>query len=187
MALSTFLVLIVGDLVGIPLPRQLDDDGEFVAAMRNALVQSFRHLRTGDTFAVSANHFKSKGSECYEDLNNPSDQDAVQSSCNALRVSASVALSEALLSMDLPEKLVILGDLNCYTSEDPMAVLTSFEPEVREYVSYLAFASYGIPLLFWMRHFRFLAQKRFPPCLPNIYTMGTPAAMEHVLVRHTAN
>ena len=102
--------------------------------MRNALVQSFVHLKTGDSFTVSANHFKSKGGACYEDMNNPSDQDAVQDSCNALRVSASVALAEALQAMDLPEKVIILGDLNCYTNEDPMAVLTSFERGDREYV-----------------------------------------------------
>lgn len=117
--------LSLGDLVGIPLPFQMSSDDDAIIGMRNALTQSFRYLESGDTFAVSANHFKSKGSECLEDAA-PSAQDDIQGSCNALRVSAAVALGETLSAMDLPEKLLIVGDLNCYTNEDPMAVLTSF-------------------------------------------------------------
>lgn len=121
----------LGHLRGIQLPTQ-DNNGDTVA-MRNALVQRFVHHKTGDTFAVVVNHFKSKGSQCYEDENSPSEVDSIQGSCNALRVSASVALGEALQRMWLPKKVLILGDLNAYSQEDPIAVLTDYSPLERGY------------------------------------------------------
>jgi len=124
-------VMKVGALEGIELPTQ-DNAGDIVG-MRNALVQRFRHIETGDSFAVVVNHFKSKGSECYEDENSPSELDVIQGSCNALRVSAAVALGNALASKRLPPKVLILGDLNAYSQEDPIAVLTDYSPDTRGY------------------------------------------------------
>ncbi|BFM07718.1 ExeM/NucH family extracellular endonuclease [Halioxenophilus aromaticivorans] len=121
----------LGQMRGIELPTQ-DNNGDTVA-MRNALVQRFVHKRTGDTFAVVVNHFKSKGSQCFEDQNSPSELDSIQGSCNALRVSASVALGKALNKMWLPKKVLILGDLNAYSQEDPIAVLTDYSPQERGY------------------------------------------------------
>ena len=121
----------LGPLQGIELPTQ-DNNGDTVS-MRNALVQRFIHRKTGDTFAVVVNHFKSKGSECYEDENSPSELDSIQGSCNALRVSAAVSLGTSLQSMWLPKKVLILGDLNAYSQEDPIAVLTDYDPEQRGY------------------------------------------------------
>lgn len=101
-----FLDICLGDLVGVPLPGQHNGTvGVFVARMRNALVQSFVHLVAGDTFAVSANHLKSKSGECVEDMAPSTDQAVAQSACNALRVSAVVALDNALADMDLPDKV----------------------------------------------------------------------------------
>jgi predicted extracellular nuclease len=122
----------IGPMNGITLPTQDKLDGDTVA-MRNALVQRFRHLETGDTFAIAVNHFKSKGSSCFEDDNAPSELDEIQGSCNALRVSAAVALGEALDQLRLPEKVLIVGDLNSYSQEDPIAVLTDYSPEERGY------------------------------------------------------
>lgn len=120
-----------GPLRGIELPTQ-DNNGDTVA-MRNALVQAFRHRKTWDTFAVVVNHFKSKGSECYEDQNATSEQDAIQGSCNALRVSAAVKLGQELKRLPLPYKVLITGDLNAYSQEDPIAVLTDFNLDERGY------------------------------------------------------
>lgn len=125
------VLVAMGEMKGIVLPTQ-DNNGDTVA-MRNALVQRFRHKESGDTFAIAVNHLKSKGSECFEDENSPSELDTIQGSCNALRVSAAVALGSALESLNLPEKVLIVGDLNSYSQEDPIAVLTDYSPEERGY------------------------------------------------------
>ncbi|GAB2199165.1 ExeM/NucH family extracellular endonuclease [Sessilibacter sp. MAH4] len=124
-------VIARGGLRGIALPSQ-DNNGRFVG-QRNTLVQSFRHRATGDQFALAINHFKSKGSTCFEDDVNPTALDSIQGSCNAFRVSAAVTLGNALDAMNLPEKLLIMGDLNSYSQEDPLAVLTEYTPEERGY------------------------------------------------------
>ncbi|WP_317929445.1 ExeM/NucH family extracellular endonuclease [Halioxenophilus sp. WMMB6] len=121
----------MGLLQAVPMPVQ-DNNGSTVA-MRNTLVQSFVHKATGDKFAVAVNHFKSKGSGCYEDSNSPTALDTIQGSCNALRVSAAVTLGNGLAAMNLPAKVLILGDLNSYSMEDPVAVLTDYSPEQRGY------------------------------------------------------
>jgi predicted extracellular nuclease len=120
-----------GRLAGIDLPTQ-DNGGRFVG-QRNALVQSFRHRATGDRFAVAVNHFKSKGSTCFEDDNNPTELDLIQGSCGAFRVSTSVVLGNALEAMNLPEKVLIIGDINTYSQEDALAILTDYTPEERGY------------------------------------------------------
>ena len=80
------------------------------------------------------NHFKSKGSQCAEDVAEaPSEITTIQGSCNALRVSAAITLGNALSDESLPERKVILGDLNAYSAEDPVAVLTDYTPESRGY------------------------------------------------------
>ncbi|GAA6168292.1 ExeM/NucH family extracellular endonuclease [Sessilibacter corallicola] len=124
-------VIARGGLRGIALPTQ-DNNGRFVG-QRNTLVQSFRHRATGDRFAVAVNHFKSKGSTCFEDDNNPTELDSIQGSCGAFRVSTSVALGNALEAMNLPEKVLIIGDLNTYSQEDALAILTDYTPEERGY------------------------------------------------------
>ena len=79
---------------------------------------------------VAVNHFKSKGSKCWEDAA-PIDEGGQggqdvdqQGSCENFRVAAAVALGEAL--EDIPGHKVILGDLNAYGKEDPMLVLTDY-------------------------------------------------------------
>ncbi|WP_020410846.1 ExeM/NucH family extracellular endonuclease [Hahella ganghwensis] len=121
-----------GNAAKIPMPIQDLGNGE-TQKMRTALLQSFRHIETGQEVAVVVNHLKSKGSKCFEDLNSPSQIDSAQGSCNALRVSAAVTLGNALAEADLPERVMILGDLNSYSAEDPIAVLTDYDPAERGY------------------------------------------------------
>ena len=122
-----------GDAVIIDMPSQLQADDTSLVQMRDSLLQSFTHVESEEPFAVVVNHFKSKGSGCFEDDNSPSQLDEIQGSCNALRVSASVALGDALAAADLPERVMILGDLNAYSAEDPLAVLTDYDPAERGY------------------------------------------------------
>ncbi|ALM90361.1 ExeM/NucH family extracellular endonuclease [Alteromonas stellipolaris] len=122
-----------GDAQVVDMPiQQIDEDS--VAQMRPSLIQSFAHIESGKTFAVAVNHFKSKGSQCGEDIaEEVSETDTIQGSCNALRVSAAITLGEALSDDSLPERILVLGDLNSYSAEDPVAVLTDYTAETQGY------------------------------------------------------
>ena len=123
----------LGDALIVAMPEQQISEDR-LARMRPSLVQTFEHSESGKTFAVAVNHFKSKGSQCAEDIPDaPSDIDTIQGSCNALRVSAAITLGNALNDETLPERKIILGDLNAYSAEDPVAVLTDYTPENRGY------------------------------------------------------
>lgn len=118
-------------IVDMPI-QQIDEDS--VAQMRPSLIQSFTHVESEKTFAVAVNHFKSKGSECGEDISTEtSATDVIQGSCNALRVSAAITLGDALADDTLPERILVLGDLNSYSAEDPVAVLTDYTAETQGY------------------------------------------------------
>lgn len=117
----------------IAMPSQLQVDGVKKQRMRPALVQTFTHLKTNTPFAVTVNHFKSKGSGCYEDEVNTTEVDRIQGRCNALRVSAALTLGNALVDLDLPENIMILGDLNSYSAEDPISLLSNYSPTKRGY------------------------------------------------------
>ena len=91
------------------------------AAMRNrpSLAQAFQEISTGARFVVDVNHLKSKGSAC--DL---PDQGDGQGNCSAVRTNAANALSAWLASDPTgveDEDVLILGDLNSYAKEDPIA------------------------------------------------------------------
>ncbi|CAM3850120.1 ExeM/NucH family extracellular endonuclease [Vibrio aquimaris] len=121
-------------------PEVLDDDGKVIEDgknyQRNTLAPTFR-IKSKDQkqdaeerITVAVNHFKSKGSKCWEDAA-PIDEGGQggkdvdqQGSCENFRVAAAVALGEAL--EDIPGHKVILGDLNAYGKEDPMLVLTDY-------------------------------------------------------------
>ena len=121
------------DAMVVAMPeQQIDEDS--LARMRPSLLQSFVHTESSKSFLVAVNHFKSKGSQCAEDVAEaPSEITSIQGSCNALRVSAAITLGNALSDESLPERKVILGDLNAYSAEDPVAVLTDYTPESRGY------------------------------------------------------
>ncbi len=117
----------------VAMPEQKMESGK-LARMRPSLIQAFMHKASKKAFVVSVNHFKSKGSKCAEDIAEQiSPQDAVQGSCNALRVSAALTLGDALDDPSLPERKIILGDLNAYSAEDPVAVLTDYTSKKRGY------------------------------------------------------
>ncbi|GMM66836.1 ExeM/NucH family extracellular endonuclease [Alteromonas sp. MTD1] len=121
------------DAIVVAMPeQQLEEDR--LARMRPSLLQSFVHIESGKSFLVAVNHFKSKGGKCAEDAaESPSEITTIQGSCNALRVSAAITLGNALNDETLPERKIILGDLNAYSAEDPVAVLTDYSPESRGY------------------------------------------------------
>ncbi len=136
----------------IPMPSQhapiikdemgaaiLDKDGEVresgVNYQRDSLMATFIVHGTGKRLTIVANHFKSKGSTCWEDWQgwetwenfDPVNDSMVdvdfQGNCENFRVAAAVQLGEYL--EDVGGDRIILGDLNAYTYEDPLLVLTS--------------------------------------------------------------
>jgi uncharacterized protein len=86
---------------------------------RPSLIQSFSF--NDDVFTVSINHFKSKGSACSEE----NEGEDGQGNCNITRTNAATALVEFLASKPTgvdSDQVIILGDLNAYSQEDPMQV-----------------------------------------------------------------
>ncbi|WP_282166334.1 ExeM/NucH family extracellular endonuclease [Shewanella japonica] len=100
---------------------------------RDALVVTFMVNQTGKRLTLAVNHFKSKGSTCWEDWQGVEFGDATkwtddapdldyQGSCSEFRISGAVHLAEELKSVEGDS--IILGDLNAYAKEDPLLVLT---------------------------------------------------------------
>lgn len=118
-------------------PSIRDSDGNVIDnghhQQRDSLAPTFRVINSGDVLTVAVNHFKSKGSKCWED-NAPvsdggqagSDPDQ-QGSCENFRVAAAVALGDALQNIDGYK--VVLGDMNSYAKEDPILVLTDYSQD----------------------------------------------------------
>lgn len=108
----------------IAMPEQHATEGEDVDNyQRDAITPTFEVNATGDLVTVSVNHFKSKGSTCWEDVNLQDEEDADnQGSCENLRVSAAQHLGEQMALIDGYK--LIMGDLNSYASEDPILLLT---------------------------------------------------------------
>ncbi|MCL1124076.1 ExeM/NucH family extracellular endonuclease [Shewanella surugensis] len=98
----------------------------FDQSQRYSLGQTFSINE--DSLTVVVNHFKSKGSACFEDwvdsseFSDPSD---LQGHCNEFRVSAAKILAESVKSIE--GDLLIIGDLNSYGMEDPIRVLTDYD------------------------------------------------------------
>lgn len=92
---------------------------------RPALAQTFSDLRTGTDFTVVVNHFKSKGSSNCADYN---DCDSGQGAYNTARTNAALALDTWLQSYPTgveTDHVMITGDLNAYSMEDPVRTLNS--------------------------------------------------------------
>ncbi|MGY1750572.1 ExeM/NucH family extracellular endonuclease [Modestobacter sp. SYSU DS0511] len=101
----------------------VDTDEEWVGRARQPLAQTFR--AAGEEFTVVVNHFKSKGS--VPSLARPGDEDTGdgQGNANATRVAEAerlVAFVESLESA--ADDVLLIGDFNSYTMEDPLDVLT---------------------------------------------------------------
>jgi hypothetical protein len=91
---------------------------------RPVLAQSFSENASGSVFTVAVNHLKSKGSAC-DDVGDPNANDG-QGNCNGVRTDAAAALVNWLgtdpTGSDSGDVL-ILGDLNAYSREDPVATI----------------------------------------------------------------
>jgi predicted extracellular nuclease len=93
---------------------------------RPALAQTFSQISTGAKFTLVVNHFKSKGSDC-NDIGDPDTGDG-QGNCNVTRTKAATALVNWLATDPTNSNdtdFLIVGDLNSYAKEDPIAVITS--------------------------------------------------------------
>ena len=91
---------------------------------RPALAQSFQRLANGAVLTVVVNHLKSKGSSCEAD-GDPNLGDG-QGNCNRTRTTAASAIADWIASDPTNSNdadYLIIGDLNAYTQEDPLAVL----------------------------------------------------------------
>ena len=141
----------------LPMPEQsftlTSTDGEtvdLVKSMRPSVMQAFADNDTGQVISVVVNHFKSKGSMCYEDYmeyadeqgrvpldgtkikkgskpTSPHYQDDLQGSCNELRVAATKHLGDYLGKSGYlhgDNLLLLIGDFNAYGQEDPIRLLT---------------------------------------------------------------
>lgn len=90
---------------------------------RPALAQSFRDLATDRVLTVAVNHLKSKGSACEGDTGEPE-----QGNCNDVRTAAAEALADWLATGPTgveSDGSLIIGDLNSYDHEDPIAALAA--------------------------------------------------------------
>lgn len=99
-------------------------DPRFVSTLnRPALAQTFQLVDVGGRVTIIANHLKSKGSACPEDIPTPLNDG--QQNCNVTRTNAAHALvdwaaTDPTGSGD-PDVLIV-GDLNSYAKEDPIEV-----------------------------------------------------------------
>ncbi|GIC77538.1 ExeM/NucH family extracellular endonuclease [Moritella sp. F3] len=136
----------------IPLPIQRHRLG--YAYHRPALTPTFTRMdstNNNNRLTISVNHFKSKGSKCVEDKRGAAtlkkqktqrhkDPQSLrawqkakhklaqgrQGNCAQFRASAASVLGQALAAV--PGSKIILGDLNSYPKEDPLLVLTDYDP-----------------------------------------------------------
>lgn len=120
-------------LIVLPVQQAeaVDASGKPVAinqGMRESLLQQFSSPKGDAPLTLVVNHLKSKGSACFEDYPDYATADPLdgQGHCNALRVSAAKVLGESL--KDVSGDLLLIGDLNAYGMEDPIRVLTSYDP-----------------------------------------------------------
>jgi predicted extracellular nuclease len=98
----------------------LDDEGKPLfddRKNRPSFIQTFDY--EGQAFTLSVNHLKSKGSSCGE----VNEGDDGQANCNIMRTRAAQALTQFLATHPTgieTDEVMILGDLNAYSKEDPM-------------------------------------------------------------------
>ncbi|MGF1657927.1 MAG: ExeM/NucH family extracellular endonuclease [Rubrimonas sp.] len=94
------------------------------ANQRPTLAQTFERVADGEAFTATISHFKSKGSSA----GNPGDEDAGdgQGLSNGTRTRAAEALVDWLATDPTGSgdpDVLILGDLNAYAKEDPIAAI----------------------------------------------------------------
>ncbi len=95
--------------------------GDGAPRNRPAIAQAFIDLNTGGRVVVSSNHLKSKGSAC-----DAPDAGDGQGNCAGVRTNAAKLLADWLNGDPTgtgTENVLIVGDLNSYAKEDPIAAL----------------------------------------------------------------
>ncbi|MCZ2822705.1 ExeM/NucH family extracellular endonuclease [Modestobacter sp. VKM Ac-2977] len=98
----------------------VDTDEVWAGLARQPLAQTFR--ADGEEFTVVVNHFKSKGSAPEGD----EDTGDGQGNANATRVAEAQRLAAFVESLEsAPENVLLIGDFNSYTMEDPLDVLVA--------------------------------------------------------------
>jgi uncharacterized protein len=120
------------------------DDPRFIdTKSRPVLAQTFEELATGARFTVAVNHLKSKGSDC-NDVGDPDTGDG-QGNCNLTRKAAAQALVDWLATDPTgsgDRDVLILGDLNSYSKEDPIDAIKAGPDDVAgtgdDYVNLIA-------------------------------------------------
>ena len=120
------------------------DDPRFIdTKSRPVLAQTFEELATGARFTVAVNHLKSKGSDC-NDVGDPDIGDG-QGNCNQTRKAAAQALVDWLATDPTgsgDRDVLILGDLNSYSKEDPIDAIKAGPDDVAgtgdDYVNLIA-------------------------------------------------
>jgi len=93
---------------------------------RPALAQAFEVIASGAVLSVVVNHLKSKGSSCDND-GDPNTSDG-QGNCNRTRTNAATALADWVRGDPTgsgDSDYLLIGDLNAYLMEDPLATLES--------------------------------------------------------------
>lgn len=109
--------------------RNLRTDVKFNDRLhRPSLIQEFE--RSGKKIIIAVNHLKSKGKRCKSD--NYKNQrtlqekgDVLQGNCNQVRKNAAMSLTQFIEKQFDTRKnnLLIIGDLNSYSQEDPLLAL----------------------------------------------------------------
>lgn len=147
-------VSLAGDAQAVAMPEQHisgenpeGETRELNKYQRDSLLQAFSI--NGEPLHIVVNHFKSKGSGCYEDWiagEFETDTADLQGHCNAFRVSAAVTLRDRLQQLD--GDVLILGDLNAYAKEDPVRVLTDYQrqPNQRDIMTAAGTEIRGVPM-----------------------------------------
>lgn len=106
-------------------PAVLREGPPFDRLHRVPMAQAFEDIETGTRFTVGANHFKSKRCGREDDRVN-ADRGDGQACFNPARVEAAQALAEWLAGDPAGSgspHVLILGDLNAYSEEDPLRLL----------------------------------------------------------------
>ncbi|CAM2919560.1 ExeM/NucH family extracellular endonuclease [Vibrio rarus] len=134
----------LNDTYVIELPQQhVTENGSTKSAyQRDAFTASFAVENADKDLVISTNHFKSKGSTCWEDEATTDQENDVniQGSCEHFRVSAAYQLAQELNKIDGYK--VVMGDLNSYGQEDPILVLTNRDNAPADYEIYAARNTY---------------------------------------------
>jgi predicted extracellular nuclease len=110
-----------GDFAILNSPEFLNPNTPGDPKNRAALAQTFADSASGSRFTVVVNHFKSKGSACGGE-----DDDPDQGNCNGTRTEAAKVLLDWLATDPTASgdpDILIIGDLNAYDKEDPIVAL----------------------------------------------------------------